>query len=144
MIEVTITGTSELLAKFDRVQAAHILQQPMRRAVLRLEAYMKVYPPVRPGQRYVRGRGMPDADGIVRRLTSEQLGKRWTTAIKQEGQYLVGNVGNNASYAPFVQSRQFQARVHRGRWRTDVQAMNENAGVIIGDFEEAIRRALAQ
>ena len=142
MVEITIAGTDQLIARLGRVEGANILRDPMRRAVLRLEAAMKEYPPERPGQRYVRGRGMPDADGIVRRLTSEQLGKKWTTRIKQEGEYLVGSVGNNASYGPFVQSRRFQARVHQGRWRTDEQAMNENAAAIIGDFEAAIRRAL--
>ncbi len=114
----------------------------MRRTVLRLQRDLQEYPPPRPGSRYVRGRGMADADGVVRRLTSEQLGKRWTTKVSASSTELVGTVGNNASYAPFVQSRQFQARVHRGRWPTDASVMNRNAPAIVRDFEQATADAL--
>jgi len=142
-VTIEIKGTDALIAKLGKAQGAAILRDPMRRAVLRLQYDMQEYPPQRAGSRYVRGRGMADADGVVRRLTSQQLGKRWTTKIAPEGSALVGHVGNNVSYAPFVQSQKFQVRIHRGRWQTDVQVMNKNAATIIGDFEAAIRRALA-
>ena len=44
---------------------------------------------------------------------------------------------------PFVYSDMFQARFHRGRWRTDKQAMEKNEPAIVADFGHAIDRALA-
>lgn len=141
-VEITVNGVDRIVARLGRVESMRQLAPAMRRAVHRLQRDMQEYPPTRPGSRYVRGRGMADADGVVRRLTSEHLGKRWTTKVTASATELVGTVGNNVSYAPFVQSRQFQAAVHRGRWLTDAQAMNRNADAIVRDFEQAIEAAL--
>ena len=142
MVEIEIRGTDALIAKLGKVQATNVLRDPMQRAVLRIQRDMQEYPPQRVGSRYVRGRGMANAAGVVAHRTSQQLGKRWTTKIYQEGAYLTGKVGNNVTYAPFVQSRQFQARVHRGRWQTDVQVVNRLARIIVGDFETTVAQAL--
>lgn len=142
MVEVDIRGIDALIAKFGRVQSTAWLRPPMQRSVLRIQREMQEYPPQRPGSMYVRGRGMANAAGVVTHRTSQQLGKRWTTKIYQDGPYLTGKVGNNVTYAPFVQSRQFQARIHRGRWQTDVQVVNRLTRVIVGDFETTIAQAL--
>ena len=141
-VEITVAGVDRIVAKLGRVESMRQLAPAMRRAVLRLQRDLQEYPPPRPGSRYVRGRGWADANGVVTRLTSEQLGKRWTIKVTSSATELVGRVGNNVSYAPFVQSRQFQARVHQGRWLTDVGAMNRNAEAIVRDFEAAIRDAV--
>jgi hypothetical protein len=141
-VSIEISGVDRLIAKLGRVEGTRVLREPMQRAVLRLKADMQEYPEQRPGSRYVRGRGMANAAGVVEHRTSQQLGKRWTSRIAGSGAELTGKVGNNVTYAPFVQSRQFQARVHRGRWQTDVQVMERNRNAIVGDFEAAIRRAL--
>ncbi len=141
-VTIDIKGVDALIAKLGKVQATNILRPPMQRAVLRIQRDMQEYPPQRPGSRYVRGRGMANAAGIVEHKTSQQLGKRWTTKVFQEGAYLTGKVGNNVTYAPFVQSRQFQARIHRGRWQTDAQVVNRLARTIVGDFETTISQAL--
>ena len=141
-VQISVAGVDRLVAKLGRIDSMRPLAPAMRRAVNRLQRDMQEYPPVRPGSRYVRGRGMADADGVVRRLTSEQLGKRWTTKVDVSAAELVGTVGNNVSYAPFVQSRQFQVRVHRGRWPTDASVMNRNAPAIVRDFEQATADAL--
>lgn len=142
MVEIEIRGTDALIAKLGRAQATTVLRAPMQRAVLRIKRDMQEYPPQRPGSRYVRGRGMADANGVVAHRTSQQLGKRWTTKVAQAGAYLEGKVGNNVTYAPFVQSRQFQARIHRGRWQTDAQVVDRLSRTIVGDFEATIAEAL--
>lgn len=56
--------------------------------------------------------------------TSEQLGQRWTVEERDGG--LTQVVGNNASYAPLVQSAQRQTTYHRiTGWKTDEQIINE-------------------
>ena len=142
MVEIEIRGTDALIAKLGKVQATNVLRDPMQRAVLRIQRDMQEYPPQRVGSRYVRGRGMANAAGAVVHKTSQNLGKRWTTKVHQAGAYLEGKVGNNVSYAPFVQSRQFQARIHRGRWQTDAQVVDRLARTIVGDFEQTIAAAL--
>lgn len=141
-VTIDITGVDALVAKLGKVGATNVLRPPMQRAVLRIQRDMQEYPPQRAGSRYVRGRGMADAKGVVKHKTSQNLGKRWTTKVFQDGAHLTGKVGNNVTYAPFVQSRQFQTRIHRGRWQTDAQVVNRLARTIVGDFEATIAGAL--
>jgi len=75
-------------------------------------------------------------------MTSEQLGKKWTSVVVREPHGVTGKVGNNVSYGPLVQSKRLQARIHRGRWVTDEQVIEEESPAIIRDFERAIDEAL--
>jgi hypothetical protein len=142
-LTITIVGVDRLVAKFGRVASLNYLKEPMYRAVYRIQGYMANYPRQRnPNTRYIRGRGWADKDGVVRRLTSEHLGKRWTTKVDITSDGLRGKVGNNVSYAPYVQSAKFQATVHKGWWQTDEMAVRRNRAAIVRDFNSAIRRAL--
>ncbi len=123
---IQIDGIPELFAKLDRVQAIDTLRPPMQRGVYRLQGYMANYPPQAPTS-YVR---------------TGTLGRRWTTKVTQGGDGLVGKVGNNTEYGPFVQSSAFQASVHRGRWQTDADAIQDNERAIVADFERTIQAAL--
>ena len=126
MVEIEIRGTDALIAKLGKVQATNVLRDPMQRAVLRIQRDMQEYPPQRVGSTYRR---------------TGTLGRLWTTRVQQNSGYLEGKVGNRVKYAPFVQSRQFQARIHRGRWQTDERVVNLNARIIVRDFEATIERA---
>ena len=127
MVEIEIRGTDALIAKLGKVQATNVLRDPMQRAVLRIQRDMQEYPTQRVGSTYRR---------------TGTLGRLWTTRVQQNSGYLEGKVGNRVKYAPFVQSRQFQARIHRGRWQTDERVVNLNARTIVRDFEATIERAL--
>lgn len=136
---ITITGLEPLFKKFDNIGALRILEPPMQRAVLRGEAFMKDYPPAPAGSKYIRGRGFPG------RQTSEKLGQRWTTKIDRSAHGLTGRIGNNASYAKWVQSAAYQTRFHaRTGWRTDFDAVRELEPVIVADFQRAIDGALSR
>lgn len=128
-MSITVTGLDALFKKLDRVAAIDKLEEPMQRGVLRLEAYMKNYPPAPPLSRYVR---------------AGTLGRRWTTApIERSANGLVGKVGNNVPYGPWVQSDRFQTRFHaRDGWRTDERAVNENRAAIVADFQQAVDAAV--
>jgi len=135
---ITITGLEQLYKKLDNAAATATLDPPMQRSTLRLQAYMQVYPPAPAHSRYIRGYGFPG------RPTSEKYGQRWTTKVNRSGNGLVGRVGNNASYGPWVGSAMFQTRYHAAiGWHTDEGAVKANQDVILADFQAAVDRALA-
>jgi hypothetical protein len=137
MINIQIDD-SDLIETLDRLSANNWLRPPMVRGLARLQAGMAVYPPTRPGQRYIRGRGPTNAQGRVIAQTSQNLGKRWTNEINERGDGLEGRIGNNTSYGPFVQSAEDQAWVHQGRWQTDEEVANQNEDAIRADFLSTI------
>lgn len=123
-IDIDISRAEAALSGF-RIER---LAPAVRRAVLRMQARMAVYPPQRPGSTYVR---------------TGTLGRRWTSGqptISTSGSAIVGRYGNNTNYAPFVQGDLTQARIHRGRWQTDEQVARELATEIALAFEREIER----
>lgn len=128
MAEIEIRGVNDLLRKLNRVQAIEVLEPPMQRAVLRVQADMQDYPPAPAGSLYRR---------------TGTLGRRWTTAMVREAGGLVGKIGNNTEYGPWVQSARFQTRGHRATgWPTDEAVLERNREAIVQDFEQAIQAAL--
>ena len=127
-MSITVSGLTELYKRVEAVTAVAILEPPMKRGVLRLEAYMKVYPAAPPMSRYRR---------------TGTLGRRWTTRIERTTNSLTGRAGNNTEYGPWVQSDRYQARWHRRTgWHTDAQAVRENEAAIVADFQQAINVAI--
>ena len=128
MASIRIEGVDKLMRKFNSLQQVNsILRPPMQRSVMILQADLAKYPAPRPSSPYVR---------------TGTLGRSWTTRVRTENDRLVGRVGTKVIYAPFVQSQQFQADIHRDRWQTDVQVLERNATRIIRQFESAIEQAL--
>lgn len=127
-MSITIDGMQEVFRTLARTAAIDKLDAPMQRSVLRLEAYMKDYPPPPLNSSYVR---------------TGSLGRRWATDIERRQDGLIGRVGNNIHYARWVQSRMYQQRIfeHIG-WRTDTQAIRANETAIRDDFQAAIDAAV--
>ena len=126
---IEITGLEQLFKKLDSAAANATLTPPMQRGVLRLEAFMKVYPPAPSHSKYVR---------------TGTLGRRWTSKVDASSSGLVGRTGNNVSYGPWVQSAMFQTRFHAATgWHTDAGAVAANEAAIVADFAAAVDRALA-
>lgn len=126
-LRIEVEGLDDVLKRLDSVSSIRTLEPAMWKAVYRLQADMQEYPPARASSPYVR---------------TGTLGRRWTARVSTAGNELRGVVGNNTLYAPFVQSSRFQARVHRGRWRTDLQVLDANRAAIVRDFQAAIAAAL--
>jgi hypothetical protein len=111
---------------------------------INITAYPTQPAPVNPDRWYQRGYGSKwrRKDGSVGgRATSEQLGQRWATRAKGWGAV----VGNPASYAPFVQSQEKQAAIHKATgWVTDVQVAEEVAksGVVERMVRDAVVKEL--
>ncbi len=129
-MEITIiTNVDQVIRALDQRGASilDVLQGPLDRGAFRIEAAMKKYPRQRP-TRYRR---------------TGTLGRRWTTRrISAPG--MVGReVGNNTEYAPFVQSAELQAYMHRGYWQTDEDVTRAEAPGIVRDVEATLARSLA-
>lgn len=127
--------------------------EPMEKAVNLLKADMKVYPtqvltygtaysPVT----YTRRNGT-EGRRMRRRVPYKRTGtlkKGWTSRVRQISSSTVqGVVGNRVIYAPWVQSQQFQAGIHRGVWQTDASVMAARRAAIVTMFRRALeaRRA---
>ncbi|MBI1296673.1 hypothetical protein GC175_17090 [bacterium] len=116
-----------MIEKIGRVRTLQALRAPAQRAVSRVVRFMADYPPVPATSKYIRGG--PD---------SERLGQSWNEEVKVSDSQLEARAGNNASYGPWVQSAEWQAWMHRGRWQTDEDAVETLSPVIEADFTRTI------
>ena len=79
---------------------------------------------------------------------SGQLGRSLTTEVRPLGNDIVGLIGTNTVYAPWVISdraidgRGPQAQYHAGRWWTLQQVVRDNVGAVIDVFRTEIRKLL--
>lgn len=142
MPAIQIDGLDHLIAKFGKMRAIAYLEEPMHWSVNRILQDIRPYPPAIPGSKYIRGWGYAGGP-----RTSEDLGNRWTTRVTRTGAKLEGRVGNNASYAPYVQHdarfpHPHQARIHQRRWQTDAQVLEQRAAAIRRAFAARIRQVL--
>lgn len=153
-MSVEIRGLDRLFKKLGAVAGTQVLVKPMGRGVARLQRRMQEYPPAlapvqgpasAPVRFTARGR---QVEFIARRRKPYRrtgtYGRRWTVRIMAMGGGLVGRVGNNVAYGPYVGSEQWQARIHRGRWNTDRRVVEQEAPGILADFQHAIDEALAR
>ena len=130
MTGIKIQGVDRLVEKLGKVASVQTLRPPMGRALGDLKIAMSKYPQPRYGSSYVR---------------TDRLKNSWTFAnpsIRAGRGGLVGTIGTNVTYAPFVQSQWFQAWMHQGRWPTDQDVLDKAKPVIVGDFEKAIKKAI--
>ena len=127
-LTITVSGIDRLMAKLGKLQGTRILLPPMQRSVVRIQGYMAKYP-------------APPLRSKYRRKGT--LGRRWTYKIESTGDGVTGRAGNNTEYGPLVQSKKFQAVVHkRTGWQTDADAIRDNRKDIVKDFNASIREAL--
>lgn len=142
MVTLEVKGIEEIERILGAVVAAQTLRKPMQRTVYRLQAHMGDYSRSlgAPVSTYMRGRGPTNAQGIVTRLTSENLGRRWTADVTTSGNDVTGTLGNVVSYGPYVHDAAYQAGFHAARGAlTDVQALADEEGWIVTEFERTVQ-----
>ena len=164
-LEIEVKGIDATIAGLKRIAAQDAIRGAMDASVIEIETYMKKYPPKPaaiqgPAMSPVRftTRGGKSADFMARsrgwgkdkrgRLYYEgykrtgKLGQAWTTKVRQTANETIGTVGNAINYAKWVQADATQAWMHKGRWRTDAQALAQFRDKIVKRFEDAIKRAM--
>ena len=164
-LEINVKGIDATVKSLNRIASSDAIRSAMSASVIEIETYMKKYPPKPaaiqgPAMSPVRftTRGGKSADFMARsrgwsknsrgKLYYEgyrrtgKLGQAWTTSVRQTATETVGKVGNAINYAKCVQASATQAWMHKGRWRTDAQAIAQFEAKIVKRFEDAIRRAM--
>lgn len=126
IIETNADEVAEALTRRG-LDVLQVLEGPLDRGAFRIEAALKAYPAQRSGSSYRR---------------TGTLGRRWTTRPIREADTVGREVGNNTVYAPFVQSDEMQAYMHRGVWRTDADVLRREAPAIVRDVEDALSDAV--
>lgn len=125
-IRITISGVDQVIARLNRINDARWAGPPAEASLRILEEKLAKYPPVRPNSKYER---------------TNVLGDGWTVDPGETSRERVSRkLANGVEYSPWVQSKLLQARVHRGRWKTEVQAVEENKDQIVAIFRAAIER----
>lgn len=131
---VEIRNDAQLIAALERFpeRAERELRGVSDRALLAGVAFLKQYPPQRPGARYRRTR---------------TLGRNWSASrptFQRVAGGFIGTIGNAVPYAPWVQSAERQAWFHKsGGWRTDAQAIDEIVRPTAESEMEAAARRLS-
>jgi hypothetical protein len=134
MIELEFDGYEELkqaiaLAPDIALQAAH---PAMEDAVMFLHGQLPEYPAALPESRYTR---------------TATLGRKWTTTVVDEQTSVVGLLGTNVPYAPWVVGpdypgliingkQKFQAKVHVDRWWQFLDVVEKNEDSAWDAFSE--------
>lgn len=65
------------------------------------------------------------SDTYVRRGEAGGLKGSWGLDVDVRPQRITASMSNSRDYAPWVQSSEFQASVHRGRWDTDEEVLGD-------------------
>jgi len=161
-LSIEVKGIDATMSSLKRIAASDAIRGAVSASVIEIETYMKKYPPKPaaiqgPAMAPVRftTRGGKSADFMARsrgwtkgrrsyyegyRRTGK-LGQAWTTSVRQTANETVGKVGNAINYAKWVQAAATQAWMHKGRWRTDRQAIAQFEAKIVKRFRDAIERA---
>ncbi len=163
-LEINVKGIDATVKSLNRIAASDAMYSAMQASVIELETWLKKYPP-KPGAisgtasspvRFTTRAGksadfMALSKGWKRNARGKatyvgydrtgKLGQAWTTSVRQTARETVGKVGNAIEYAPYVQSAAKQAWMHKGRWRTDAQAIKQFEAKIVKRFRDAIERA---
>ena len=155
-VTVEIEGLDELIKKLDDLGQLRKVHAGIRAAAIHVKGKIAKYPsktganrPSGPGSHwYQRGKGsmywrIRDNKKVSYGAESENLSKKWTTKYNQ--QRWEGKVGNNASYAIFVQGPKDggQARHMAGIGWKAVDTVAEKETKRVQEYVyDAVRRAI--
>lgn len=127
MIKVFFRGISEVVV-LGSIEVLDVLEPVIRRGSTRIEQRLATYPAPPSGSSYQR---------------TYQLQRGWNSQFARSGRGVTGVTENDTSYSHWVQGEETQARVHRGRWGTDADAVDLAVPEIAQDafhaFEVAMR-----
>lgn len=149
-IVVTVEGIPELQARLGRALSDAVLRGAMTQATALVQRRLAVYPPashrkmvwVSEKQRRFFFAALREGTIEVPYRRTGTLGRRWTSAITGSGDNLVGTVGNNTSYGPYVMSRADQAAYHAGVWPVAEDVADQMTDDVLGIFQQAVQAGL--
>jgi hypothetical protein len=134
MMEIIITGLDDLINDFERIHKdlKKTLEIATHKAMDYVHSTVPPYPAPRPNQTYQR---------------TETLGRSITTEVRNLGSDIIGAIGTNTVYAPWVISDEAvpglggpQAWMHKGRWWTLQGVVRKASDQIIAIYTIAIKK----
>jgi hypothetical protein len=138
-IEVEVRGMDRLIRRYDKLgkDLKPELESTMGEAGIMLLSQIPDYPPQVIGSGYVR---------------TGTLGRLWTSDTEVLGNDVVGIIGNNTGYGPWVVSDEVskvnsagpQAWFHKGKWWIIQDVVRDNAQQVFDLFREMVRRLLRE
>ena len=149
---IRIEGMERIQKKLDSMANQAYMEGAMTAAVTIIHTDIAQYPDAteanNPANKrwYERGYGSRyrRKDGSIGgKRTSQTLGRRWTKAVQNRGTR--GVVGNNATYAPYVQDAERQAAAHTAHgWDTIQAVVGRQKGRVVQLLQAAIHKVLNQ
>jgi len=124
-VTITIKGLDQLTRKLDSLDKGDYLRPVATAGANLLRNEMRRYPPAPPSSTYRR---------------TGTLGKSWTQKVTGGRGGWLAVIGSFLNYAPYVQDRDRQAQVHRGRWQTVQSVAETKRGEVVKFVVGAIRR----
>lgn len=146
-----VVGIDEVLERLGDAASPATLVRGMRKATALVQREIAVYPPAQPQpmvwaserqRRFVMAAIREGRIQVPYRRTGT-LGKRWTSEVAGEGADVVGRVGNNTTYGPFVMDKKLQAAYHQGVWPVAMDVVEEHRGEIVQCFVDVAQEGLA-
>lgn len=147
---VEVDGIEELMRRLDRAASSAVLRAAMGAACNLVQSRLAVYPAASHGKmpwksekqrRFVMA-GIRDGTIEVPYRRTGTLGRRWTSSVSGEGLDVVGEVGNNTVYGPYVMDRHDQAMYHAGTWPLAQDVAEQAMGDVTEIFRDAVETAL--
>lgn len=129
MFDVRLSGDRLLDARLAQLERSDIYRRPMQDVMQMLREDAQSYPPELPNQRYIR---------------TFTLRRGWFARAIDQGDTLLGEVGNNVRYGPQVMDRFDQKPIHQGRWQTTRDILTENTRRIVDTFAAWIGRSISR
>lgn len=126
MISIKIEGLERIGKRLEKIGSIKTeLLETTDRAIKYVHSQVPPYPSMRSGQRYVR---------------TGTLGRSIGTEVRTMGASVVGTIGTNIVYAPWVISSEKQAWMHVGRWWTLQGIMRKARDGIVKIYEDMLKR----
>lgn len=156
VLDVRLDGMDEAIAELQALNAdlLGIVEPAFVRGALRVEDVLKEYPAPPAAGEWARQTSPKQKAAFFARLKTNgagqsdhyrrtgTLGRRWTTKRIRTTTMVGAEIGNNTEYGRWVQDDALQARMHRGRWVTDVQALEQVDEDVVDDVRSELVNAL--
>lgn len=126
-MQIEVFGVAEALAKLTPLQQTEFLESTLLSAATVIQGNLAEYPAPPSGSTYRR---------------TGTLGRRWTSRKSSNSNQIAVEVGNNTSYAIYVQGAGTQASWMR-HWQTDAQVAEQSLPTIQALIQNRIAAAAA-
>lgn len=147
---IEVIGLEDVLKRLGDAASPAVLAKGMHRAVAIVQKAVAVYPPASgrsmgpfKSERQRRYVMVLVSTGQIPYRRTGTLGRRWTTSVEGSGVDIVGRIGNNTTYGPYVMGNEgTQASYHVGTWPRAVEVAERNKGEVVNCFAVVAQEAL--